>query len=79
VTTNDRQHTGAGRPPGAVGRFVRRAVAIIAECNEAQRRMIELWLSVDRGQAPDTYAEFLLRTSGTLIREPAACDRDCAN
>ena len=24
------------------------------------------------------YAEFLLRTSGTLIREPAACDRDCA-
>jgi len=41
--------------------------------------MIELWLSVDRGRAPDTYAEFLLRTSGTLIREPAACDRDCAN
>ena len=40
--------------------------------------MIEMWLSVDHGRAPDTYAEFLLRTSGTLIREPAACDRDCA-
>jgi hypothetical protein len=37
--------------------------------------MIELWLSVDRGRAPDTYAEFLLQTSGRLIREPAACDR----
>ena len=37
--------------------------------------MIELWLSVDHGRAPDTYAEFLLRTSGTLLREPAACDR----
>jgi len=39
--------------------------------------MIEMWLSVDRGRAPDTYAEFLLRTSGTLIREPSACDRGC--
>jgi hypothetical protein len=40
--------------------------------------MIELWLSVDHGRAPDTYAEFLLRTSGTPLREPAACDRDSA-
>ncbi|HEX6854153.1 MAG TPA: hypothetical protein VF204_02540 [Streptosporangiaceae bacterium] len=38
--------------------------------------MIELWLSVDHGRAPDTYAEFLLRTSGTRLREPAACDRE---
>jgi hypothetical protein len=75
VNTNDRQRTGAGRPGGAVGRLIRRAAAIIAECNEAQRRMIELWLSVEHGRAPDTYAEFLLRTSGSLRREPAACDR----
>jgi hypothetical protein len=75
VTNNDRQRTGAGRPGGAVGRLIRRAAAIIAECNEAQRRMIELWLSVEHGRAPDTYAEFLLRTSGSLRREPAACDR----
>ena len=75
MTTNDRQHTGAGRPRGAVGRLIRRVGEIIAECNDAQRRMIELWLSVDRGRAPDTYAEFLLQTSGTLRREPAACDR----
>jgi hypothetical protein len=40
--------------------------------------MIELWLSVDHGKAPDTYAEFLLRTSGKLLREPAACDRGCS-
>jgi hypothetical protein len=75
VTNNDRQRTGAGRPGGAVGRLIRRAAAIIAECNEAQQRMIELWLSVEHGRAPDTYAEFLLRTSGSLRREPAACDR----
>ena len=78
MTTNDRQRTGAGRPGGAVGRLLRRAAAIIAECNDAQQRMIELWLSVDRGRAPDTYAEFLLRTSGRMLREPAACDRGCS-
>jgi len=77
VTTNDRQRTGAGRPGSAVGRLIRRVGAIIAECNEAQQRMIELWLSVDHPKAPDTYAEFLLRTSGKLLREPAACDRGC--
>jgi len=77
VTTNDRQRTGAGRPGSAVGRLIRRVGAIIAECNEAQQRMIELWLSVDHPKAPDTYAEFLLRTSGKLRREPAACDRGC--
>ena len=75
MKTNDRQRTGAGRPGGAVGRLIRRIAAIIAECNEAQQRMIELWLSVEHGRAPDTYAEFLLRTSGKLLREPAACDR----
>jgi len=78
VTTNDRQRTGAGRPGSAVGRLIRRVGAIIAECNEAQQRMIELWLSVDHPKAPDTYAEFLLRTSGKLLREPAACDRGCS-
>ena len=57
---------------------MRRAAAIIAECNQAHQRMIELWLSVDHGKAPDTYAEFLLRTSGSRIREPAACDRGCS-
>lgn len=80
MTTNDRQHIEAGRRGGAVGRLARRAAALIAECNDAHRRMIEHWLSVDRGllkssKAPDTYAEFLLRTSGSLILEPAACDR----
>jgi hypothetical protein len=83
MTTNDRQRTGAVRPAGAVGRLARRAAAFIAECNDAHRRMIDLWLSVDRyppgsTRAPDNYAEFLLRTSGSLVREPTACERGCS-
>lgn len=51
--------------------------AAVAECNRAQRRMAELRLSPDRfllngGKPPDTYAEFLFRTSGLLAQEPAA-------
>jgi hypothetical protein len=77
MNINDRQRPGAARPGSAAGRLARRAAAIISECNDAQRRMIELWLSVDRGsrRAPDTYAEFLLRTAGPCVREPAACER----
>jgi hypothetical protein len=41
--------------------------------------MLELRLDPDRyvfgSAAPDTYAEFLARTSGALIHEPAAADR----
>jgi hypothetical protein len=77
VTTNDQQHTGAGTRARSADWW--RAAAFIAECNDAQQRMIELWLSVDHGRAPDNYAEFLLRTSGTPIREPAACDRGPAS
>ena len=29
----------------------------------------------DRDQAPDTYAEFLFRTSGGLLHEPASAQR----
>jgi hypothetical protein len=55
--------------------------ATLAECNRAQRRMAELRLSPDRflldgaAQAPDTYAEFLFRTSGRLTHEPPADKR----
>jgi hypothetical protein len=60
--------------------LVRRAAAIIAECNYAQRRMTILKTSPDAyltmgDQAPDDYAEFLFRTSGTLLREPDARHR----
>ena len=53
----------------------------VAECNRAQRRMAELRLNADRylldggAQPPDTYAEFLFRTSGLLAHEPPADKR----
>jgi hypothetical protein len=43
--------------------------------NYASRRLIELRFSsalAEPDQAPDTYAEFLLRTSVTSIHEPPA-------
>ena len=63
-----------------LARFGRRVAAIIAECNYAQRRSFTLMTSpdsylTDRDMAPDNYAEFLFRTSGALIREPAASRR----
>ncbi len=58
----------------------RRVAAVIAECNYAQRRLAVLRLSPDRyvtqpERAPDTYREFLLRTSGLLVHEPSAAER----
>ena len=66
-----RRLTAAGR------RAARGLAAVISECHYAQRRMLQLRLSPDRyviggGQAPDTYAEFLFRTSGWLRHEPPA-------
>jgi hypothetical protein len=63
-----------------LARFGRRVADVIAECNYAQRRMTMLMISTDayltdRDRAPGDYAEFLLRTSGALLREPAAGHR----
>ena len=49
----------------------------VREMNEAQRLMLVLQNAPDRyvadpGAAPDTYAEFLARTSGPLLPEPSA-------
>jgi hypothetical protein len=57
-----------------------RVVTVIGECNYAQRRLAVLRLSPDRyvtapDQAPDTYREFLFRTSGLLAHEPSAAER----
>jgi hypothetical protein len=54
--------------------------AAVAECNEAQRRLAYRALSCDQHLTrpdvpPETYAEFLLRTSGPLRREPSARQR----
>ena len=61
-------------------RFVRRVADLLAECNYAQRRVFMLRTNPDaflanRDQAPDDYAEFLFRTSSTLLHEPAAAGR----
>jgi hypothetical protein len=57
-----------------------RIAAAIAEMNEAQRRMMMLRASLDRypfqpDDPPDTYDEFLARTSGLLLHEPPADHR----
>jgi hypothetical protein len=63
-----------------LARLARRAASIVAECNYAQRRMLSLRTAPDTflpdpDKAPDHYAEFLFRTSGTLLHEPAASGR----
>ncbi len=63
---------------------VRRAAGkladVVREMNEAQRLMLVLRTAPDRyvansDAAPDTYAEFLARTSGMLLHEPPARKR----
>jgi hypothetical protein len=64
----------------ALARFGRRVAGVMAECNYAQRRMFELRTNpdsylVDGDKAPEDYAEFLFRTSSTLLHEPTAAGR----
>jgi hypothetical protein len=64
----------------ALARLARRIADIVAECNYAQRRVAALRTTpdsyvTDKDKAPDTYAEFLFRTSGPLLREPPAARR----
>jgi hypothetical protein len=52
----------------------------VHEMNEAQHRLMVLQTATDRyienpGAAPDTYDEFLSRTSGVLLHEPSARKR----
>jgi hypothetical protein len=63
---------------------MRRAAGKLAdavhEMNEAQRLTLVLRTATDRylehpGAAPDTYDEFLTRTSGALLHEPSARKR----
>ena len=63
-----------------LARFGRRVAQVMAECRYAQRRLIALTTSADVYLAdgdhiPDSYAEFLFRTSGALLHEPAAAGR----
>ncbi len=58
-------------------RVAKRIAAIHAEISYAQQRLDairtnpDLYLT-DAGKMPETYAEFLFRTSGVLVREPVA-------
>jgi hypothetical protein len=65
------------RAAAAAARLGRALAAVIGECNAAQRRMTAIRTAPDRytarpDAAPDTYAEFLFRTSGLLLHEPSA-------
>jgi hypothetical protein len=64
----------------AVWRVAGKLADAIREMNEAQRLMLVRQTAVDRhvtnpGAAPDTYNEFLVRTSGVLLHEPPARKR----
>jgi len=63
-----------------IQRITRTIAGIVEECNYAQRRLLELRMDPQRyvfasWDAPDTYADFLARTSGPLLHEPSAADR----
>jgi hypothetical protein len=65
------------RLPSLAKGFFLKLAAIVRECNDAQRRMAEIRNAPDRfaarpDVAPDSYAEFLFRTSAPLQREPSA-------
>lgn len=67
-------------PATGLRRIARRIAASLAEFDAAQRRRSVLTMSVDYylpepDRAPDDYAEFLFRTSGPSLREPAADQR----
>ena len=63
-----------------VRRVADKVVDAVREMNKAQRLMLALRTATDRyvenpGDAPDTYDEFLARTSGILLHEPPARKR----
>jgi hypothetical protein len=65
---------------GRLRRMAGGIAAAVAEANEAQRRMTMLRTAQDRylfkpDEPPDSYAEFLARTSGVLLHEPSARNR----
>jgi hypothetical protein len=71
------------QPGRSIRRFALKVREIVAECAYAQRRMADLASAPDRyllnqDAAPDTYAEFLFRTSSGLRHEPPArCRTRC--
>ena len=64
----------AGQRASWIARFARQASYVFSEINWANKRMTALMLSygVESDLAPDTYAEFLLRSRIVVLHEPAA-------
>ncbi len=63
-----------------LARFGKRIATVIGEVDYAQRRSFAIMTTpdsylTDRDHAPDTYADFLFRTSGGLLHEPASAQR----
>jgi hypothetical protein len=68
---------GTSRQAGRLKSLARSFATVIAEMNYAHRRMSVLRTAHDRymvepDKPPATYGEFLVRTSGVLLREPPA-------
>ncbi len=63
-------------PTGTIGRLASRVRRVVAECNGATHRLTTLAGTPDRypadpDRAPDTYTEFVIRTTGLrLPQEP---------
>jgi hypothetical protein len=69
------------RQTSSTRRLISRVAALIAECDYAQRRWVQLKLSpesyvMEPHRAPGTYAEFLYRASGATWHEPSARERE---
>jgi hypothetical protein len=68
---------GTKRPGGrAIVRLAVKLVELVRELNYWQRRSAILALAPDRHlphpeRAPETFSEFMARTSGPLLREPS--------
>jgi hypothetical protein len=62
-------------------RVARQANHVFSEINWANKRMTALMLSygVESDLAPDSYAEFLLRSRVTVFHEPAARRRSAGH
>jgi hypothetical protein len=76
---SDNRQQSKDREP-VVQRVAKGIVAAIAEAHEAQRMLFERRMDPESyvfwtAGAPDTYADFLFRTSGRLRHEPSACER----
>ena len=71
----------AGQRSSWIVRFARQASYVFSEINWANKRMIALMLSygVESDLAPDTYAEFLLRSRIAVFHEPAARRRSAGH